>query len=335
MRYIQLFLFFCLLGCKSEKKSDLKSIELANNEIKIQSEELKEIVTYLASDELKGRDTNTEGIDKAAIFIEQKFKDFGVSPYFDSYRDHFEFEITSRDSTSPQASITKKGYNLIGYIEGNDEVLKNEFIIIGAHYDHIGFIDAVENDSIANGANDNAAGSSAVISLARYYSKRKTNKRSILFCLFSAEELGLKGSQHLAKKLKSMDLNLYVMLNFEMIGVPMKGDTYKAYVTGYERSNMAEEINQYLGSDLIGFFPLAKKYRLFRRSDNHPFFEEFGVPAQTICTFDFTNFDYYHKVGDEADLMDYDFMADLINKLAPAIDTMATTTTKEIKLNDG
>ncbi|WP_040282960.1 M28 family peptidase, partial [Psychroserpens damuponensis] len=70
-----------------------------------------------------------------------------------------------------------------------DPVLKNEFVVIGAHYDHIGISNkVVDNDSIANGANDNAAGTSSVLAMAKYFTAKKNNKRSIMFVLFSAEE---------------------------------------------------------------------------------------------------------------------------------------------------
>lgn len=331
MKYIPLILFFLAFSCKSQTKTEIKPVT-------IQSEDVKQIVSFLASDDLKGRDTDTKGIDKAGKFIEGKLKGYGVKPFFTSYRNSFEFDVEasgrSRDTINSTALKTKKGYNIVGYIEGNDETLKTEFIILGAHYDHIGFGKAVENDSIANGANDNAAGSSAVLSLARYFAERKTNKRSILFCLFSAEEYGLRGSRHLAEQLKSNGLNLYAMVNFEMIGVPMENKDYKAYITGFEKTNMAEKINEYTGSSVLGFLPQAKEYQLFKRSDNYPFFEKFKRPCQTISTFDFTNYAHYHGVGDEADLMDYNFMAELINDIAPAIEKMTQTTTQEIKMND-
>ncbi|GAL62396.1 M20/M25/M40 family metallo-hydrolase [Algibacter lectus] len=109
---------------------------------------------------------------------------------------------------------------MVGYIEGNDPGLKDEFVILGAHYDHIGTAKEVNGDVIANGANDDASGTVAVMEWAKYFSQTKTNKRSVLFTLYAAEEMGLKGSGHLAERLKSDSLNVYTMINFEMIGVP-------------------------------------------------------------------------------------------------------------------
>ncbi|WP_298542881.1 M28 family peptidase [uncultured Aquimarina sp.] len=286
----------------------------------ITASDVETIMNFLASDALGGRDTGSEGLEKAAKFIEQEFKKSGIAPYFESYLNTFDAKGTET-------------YNVVGYLEGTDPNLANEFIVLGAHFDHIGNGKDVNGDTIANGANDNAAGSTAVISLAKHFAKVKSNKRSVLFVLFGAEEKGLLGSDHLAKVLKEKNLDLYAMVNFEMIGVPLNDKTYKAYITGYEISNMAEKINEYSGKELIGFLPKAKEFQLFRRSDNYPFYSAFNVPCQTISTFDFTNYDYYHHVDDEVSEMNFEFMAELINDCVPVITNMLNTSTKEIKLN--
>ncbi|MFP2997801.1 M20/M25/M40 family metallo-hydrolase [Spongiivirga sp. MCCC 1A20706] len=279
--------------------------------------DVKKTITYLASDELGGREAGSSGIEKAAQYIEASFKSNGIVPYFSSYRDDL--------------SNFKNSFNVVGLLPGTDATLKNEYIIIGAHYDHIGKGKIVNGDAIANGANDNAAGTVAVMELARYFSKTKSNKRSVIFALFSAEEKGLLGSKHLAKKLKEQNLNLYTMVNFEMIGVPMKGKDYLAYITGYKKSNMADAINSYAGKKVIGFLPTASTYGLFQRSDNYPFYNEFNVPSHTVCTFDFTNFDYYHHVDDEVAQMDIPHMTKVINEMIPPLATMFNTPTREIK----
>ncbi|TMU57636.1 M28 family metallopeptidase [Flagellimonas algicola] len=284
------------------------------------SERIGDLMTYLASDDLKGRDSGSEGIAMAATYIENYFKSYQVKPYFESYRD----TLTNYKKTS---------YNVVGVVEGNDPELKKEYILVGAHYDHIGTIAPENGDYIANGANDNASGTSTVMELARYFSTKKTNKRSLIFALFSAEEKGLLGSEHLAKKLKAADLNLYAMLNFEMTGVPLNSTSYDVYITGYNMSNLAEVCNAYANEKLVGYLPTAKKYGLFQRSDNYPFHKEFGVPSHTFCTFDFTNFNHYHKVGDEVELMDFGHMASLVNRMLPVVEGIANAPTQEIKIN--
>ncbi|MGB5273417.1 MAG: M28 family peptidase [Flavobacteriaceae bacterium] len=282
--------------------------------------EIARIMDFLASDSLQGRDAGSAGIDMAADFIEDIFRKNDVKPYFISYRDTL-------------SNFEKPAFNMVGMVEGNDPTLKNEFIILGAHYDHIGLIDPENNDSIANGANDNASGSTVVLELARYFGKARTNKRSMIFALFSAEEKGLLGSEHLAGKLKAQNLDLYAMLNFEMVGVPLVDKDYLMYLTGYELSNLAMVSNGYAKENLAGFLPKAKEFELFKRSDNYPFHNLFNVPSQTYSTFDFTNFDYYHRVDDEASLMDFDHMAKVVNKIIPVIEGIANAPVKEIKYN--
>lgn len=289
-------------------------------EINVSEEEVSNTLEYLSSEELAGRNTGTEGIEKAAVFIEDVFKKNDIKPFFDTYRDSFEIE-------------GKTGYNLVGLIEGTDPQLKDEFIIIGAHYDHIGQGEPVGGDSLANGANDNASGTTAVLELAKYFAEVDT-KRSILFTLYSAEEMGLVGSANLAKRLKKQGIDPYVMFNIEMIGVPMENKDYSAYITGYELSNLAEKFNEYAGEEVLGFLPQAKEYNLFRRSDNYPFYEEFGIPAQTISTFDFTNYDYYHHVDDEFQYMDVAHMVELIEDVIPGIARMANTNEQEIQMKN-
>lgn len=288
---------------------------------KITEDSIRKSMEFLASDELAGRATGTEGIEKAAVYIEKYFKSNNIKPYFETYRDSFQLgEIT--------------GYNIVGVIEGNDPKLKDEFVILGGHYDHIGKGKEVDGDSIANGANDDASGTIAAMEFGRYFSKSKTNKRSILITLYAAEEMGLKGSAHLAKRLKDEGLNAYTMINFEMIGVPRAKEESMAYMSGYDMSNFATVLNKYAGEEVIGFFPKAKEYQLFYRSDNFPFYKELNIPAHAISTFDFTNFDYYHHVDDEADKMDYVHMKNFMDKMVPALEGMVNAETKEVVLKE-
>lgn len=308
-------LFISALGCK-----EAKEVTASHNSspYSISESSVANTLEYLSSDDLKGRATGTAGIEQAATYIEDEFEAHGLKPYFRSYRDTFEVE-----------GVT--GYNMVALKEGTDPALKDEYIIIGGHYDHVGFARKVGMDSIANGANDNAAGTAAVLELARYFSNRDT-KRSLLFTLFSAEEMGLIGAKHLAGKLNAAPLDLYVMFNIEMIGVPMKNNDYMAYLTGYNKSNLAEKFNRYAGKEVLGFLPEAEKFRLFERSDNHPFYQEFNVPAQTISTFDFSNYDYYHHVKDEFEHMDTAHMTELIEAIAPGLTEMANSPEREIQM---
>ncbi|WP_024479230.1 M28 family metallopeptidase [Cellulophaga baltica] len=301
-------------GVRLQSRTALPAVNFSS------AKDVGDIITFLSSDDLKGREAGSEGIEKAANYIETIFTTHGVKPFFDTYKD----TITN---------FSEPAYNVVGVLEGNDPILKNEIVIIGAHYDHIGLIAPTNGDKIANGANDNASGTTTVLELARYFASNKLNKRTVIFALFTAEEKGLLGSKDLAKRLKEKNINLYTMLNFEMVGVALQDKDYFMYVTGYENSNLAAVANDYSGENLIGFLPSAQKMNLFKRSDNYAFHTAFNVPSQTFCTFDFTNFDHYHGVDDEAELMDFDHMARVVNKSIPMVTGIINAATKEIKYN--
>ena len=327
MRKLYFFASLFIIACGSPKILPTEnSVETAtssqSSKIDFAKEEnVANTLRFLASDDNEGRDSGSKGIEKASVFLENLMKENGIKPYFKTYRDTL-------------LNFDKPAYNIVGYIEGSDEKLKKEYVIIGAHYDHIGKIAAVDGDDIANGANDNASGSTAVTEVMKYFAKNKTNKRSLIFVFFSAEEKGLLGSKHLAKKLKAENLDLYFMFNFEMIGVPMQDKDFLLYVTGFGKTNMASKMNEYAGEKVIGYIPAETKYQLFRASDNYPFFTEFEVPAQTVSTFDFENFDFYHKPGDEFELMNPKHMTNVVNTMIPILEIMMNQPTKEIKIND-
>lgn len=324
MKKLYFLIPFVLLACKSNtpavsekaSKSDSKSLEIS---YKVEESEVSDFLKYLSSDELEGRETGTKGIEKAAVFLEDFFKKNHVKPYFATYRD------TLTNFTSP-------AYNIVGVLEGTDPVLKNEYVVLSAHYDHIGIEKKQQPDVINNGANDDASGVTAVAQMAKYFSKTKSNKRSILFVFFAGEEKGLLGSKSMVEKLKAKNFNLYTQLNIEMIGVPMKRD-YLAYITGFDKSNMAQKINEYTGKKTIGFLPKEAEYELFYRSDNYSFYEAFKKPCQSISTFDFENFDFYHHVSDEFKVMDIPHMTSFIQEFLPAVTKIASTPTEEIVMN--
>lgn len=326
MKKLILILSILFIACGSPKMLQSKVEENSTQEKTLskinfsKEENVAKTLKFLASDDNEGRDSGSNGIEKASVFLENLMKENGVKPYFKTYRDTL-------------SNFDKPAYNIVGHIEGNDSKLKNEYVIIGAHYDHIGKIAAVNGDEIANGANDNASGSTAVTEVMKYFAKNKTNKRSLIFVFFSAEEKGLLGSKHLAKKLKASNLDLYFMFNFEMIGVPMKDKDFLLYLTGFGKTNMASKMNEYNGEKVIGYIPAETKYQLFRASDNYPFFTEFEVPAQTVSTFDFENFDFYHKPDDEFELMDPKHMTNVVNTMIPVLEVMINKPTKEITIN--
>ncbi|WP_378186716.1 M28 family metallopeptidase [Aquimarina sp. W85] len=311
-------LFFGLsIGFAQENKLKLKRVDTI--EIKTA---LQQHITYLASDSLQGRALGSKGYELSAAYAIKEFKSYGVVPFFTTYEDPF---IAKGIDTK----------NIVAFIKGNDSLLSREYIVLGAHLDHIGIQkQAVKTmDSIANGANDNATGVSVVLSLAKHFAKIKSTKRSLIFILFGAEESGLIGSAHIANRFKELEVPIYTMLNFEMVGVPMVDKSYNAYLTGFAKSNMADKLNSYAHKDWIGFLPKAEEYQLFKRSDNYSFYKELKIPSHTLSAFDFSNYDYYHHVDDETSHMNIDFMTALVESIIVCVEKMANTADKEIRLN--
>ncbi len=320
MKQTGIFLFLILItACKSGKtiSTTAEEIDIANFS---NATIIGDHMNFLASDALKGRDTGSEGIDLAASYIIDRMEENGIGSYYNAYQD----TLSNYEATA---------YNIVAVLEGNDSSLKGEVVLVGAHYDHIGVLSAQNGDSIANGANDNASGTATVLELARYFAKARTNKRTMLFALFSAEEKGLRGSAHLAGQMREDGVDLYAVLNFEMTGAPMTDKDYLVYATGFNMSNIGPISNGYAEENIVGFLPTAEGYNLFKRSDNYPFYEVFKIPAHTFSTFDFTNFEYYHKVGDEASIMDFSHMAKVVNKMIPVVQGITNASTKEIILN--
>ncbi len=313
MRKILLLAAMSLVACKSVQNIDVSDYQ-------VKEADVAKTLQYLASDELEGRDSGSEGIEKAALYLQNQFKENGIKPYFSTYFDTL-------------SNYKDVSYNVVGYIEGKDKKLKNEFVILGAHYDHIGITPEVNGeDKINNGANDNASGTTVLSEVTKYLAASKNNKRSVLIVYFSAEEKGLLGSKHLAEKLKNQGINVYTMLNFEMVGVPMKYD-FDVFITGYDFSNMMAKLNEYAGSNLVGKSDMAEKYDLFKASDNYPFYKQFGIPSHTVSAFDFSNFEYYHHPKDEFQVMDTRFMTSIAQKMLPVVTKMINAETREIKVN--
>ena len=203
--------------------------------------------------------------------------------------------------------------NVIGYLPGKSK--KDEFVIFSAHYDHLGIGKPnAAGDSIYNGANDDAAGVTAVISLAKYFSELKNNERSIIFVAFTAEEMGGYGSQYFSGLINAD--KVVAMFNIEMIGTQSKWGENSAYITGFEKSNFGEILQNNLKETAFKFEPDPyPTQQLFYRSDNARL-AGMGVPAHSISTAKMDEEPFYHKQGDEVSTLDLPNMAKIIEAIA-------------------
>ena len=204
------------------------------------------------------------------------------------------------DLKSFQVSYTGKSEqlplcNIAGIIPGKTK--PNEYVIFSGHYDHLGILKPVQGDSIANGADDDASGTTAVIELACYFKKLHNNARTLVFVAFTAEELGGYGSQHFAT---TVDPDKVVaMFNIEMIGKASKFGENSAFITGFERSDFGQILQKNLENTAFKFYPDPyPEQDLFYRSDNASL-ARVGVPAHTISTDQIDIDKLYHTVKDE------------------------------------
>jgi hypothetical protein len=208
--------------------------------------------------------------------------------------------------------------NVVGILPGKSK--PDEYVIFSGHYDHLGIgspeegLPHLATDSIYNGANDDAAGCTAVIMLANYFKKLNNNERTIIFTTFVAEELGGFGSKYFSKQL-SAD-KVVAMFNIEMIGTESKWGTNSAYITGYEKSNMGEILQRNLEKTDFKFYPDPyPEQELFYRSDNATL-AKLGVPAHTISTSKMDSEPNYHSADDEIETLDINNMTKIIKAIA-------------------
>lgn len=225
--------------------------------------------------------------------------------------------------------------NVVGILPGKSK--KDEIVIFSGHFDHLGIAEHPEGtDSVFNGANDDAAGTTAVIMLAKYFKQLNNNERTIVFAAFTAEEIGGFGSQYFSKQFDAS--KVMAMFNIEMIGTESKWGKNSAYITGYEKTDMGKILEKNLTGSAFKFYPDPYvSEQLFYRSDNATL-ARLGVPAHTISTSKMDNEPNYHKVSDEIKTLDIDNMTEIIKAVAisstsiiKGIDTPSRVNTAELK----
>ncbi|MGL2992404.1 M28 family peptidase [Flavobacterium sp. TSSA_36] len=273
---------------------------LAQAQYQISENEVTRIETELASDAMEGRGMFTPGIERASTFIENEFKRIGLTYYKElpTYRQDFLIK-------------GKKANNVIGIIPGKSK--PNEYVIFSGHYDHLG-MKTSGKDTIFNGANDDASGITAVITLAEYFKKKNDNERTLIFVAFTGEETGGYGSSFFSNAINADQV--VAMFNIEMIGTESKWGRNSAYITGFERSDFGTILQKNLVGSGFNFYqdPYPQE-QLFYRSDNARL-AALGVPAHTISTSKMDVEPNYHKVSDEVNTLDMNNMTEIIKSIA-------------------
>jgi hypothetical protein len=259
---------------------------------------LKKHAVYLASDELAGRAPGSEGSGKAAAYIIRNFKEFGLKPVRDDGSWFQEFPLGSPDRSS--GSITAK--NVLAILPGRGK-LGHEAIVVSAHYDHLGSKPArsPKEDTIYNGADDNASGVAAMLLVAEALAADKSSlpesHRSVLFISFDGEEQGLAGSRYYVERpVWPLDKTAAV-INFDMVGRLRMG---KVYASDAETNTVLADRVRKAASER----QLVAETRAggAARSDQQSFLDH-SIPGLQFNTG--INADY-HRVSDHVDKLNMD-----------------------------
>ncbi len=249
----------------------------------IGQERLMQHVETLASDEYEGRGAGTDGGKKAADYMEAAFKELKLAPKGTSeYRQAF-----SRGST--------KMTNVIGMLEGADEKKKDEVVILGAHFDHLGTVE----EKIYHGADDNASGSASLVEIARAFTLGPKPKRTILFIAFDGEEIGLLGSKHFVKNPTVKFAKIAAMVNLDMVS---RGMTEELRVCGAQNSPKLKPLLEELApKDELKLFYDFEKDPHWRWGSDHAPFGDAKIPYLYFGVLDHED---YHKPTDISDKCD-------------------------------
>lgn len=280
----------------------LGSQNLLDYEQMIYQKKQDAILSYLADDMMQGRASGTSGKQIAERFIIGKFKEFGLKPYNWNYTQSFRY----------QDSIAIR--NVVGIIPAS--VISDEYIVISAHYDHLGVLKGV----VYNGADDNASGVTALINLAEMFSTMRKNgkgpAKNLIFVAFDGKELSMAGSEYFVAHLQVPKEKIVCDINLDMLGtdlVPLGNNPEYLIVLGNETLKEREKniINYCNGKyrfqlDISYTFYRSREFsKLFYRLGDHYSFAKAGIPA-LLFTSAFHNYTY--KPTDDVEIINYDIL---------------------------
>ena len=270
------------------------------------TDRLREHVYTLASDSLEGRQAGTEFSRKAAAYIVSKWEETGITPLNgDTYYIPF---------------LRNRYENLAGIIEGNHPVLKDEYIIVGAHYDHLG--SDIDNGEmvIYNGADDNASGTATVIELGRLLKEMQPSLgRSVVLIAFDAEEMGLYGSNNFASNPPFPIKDVKLMLSVDMVGWYKESGYLKYLGSGTIKNGRQLILDSKLNPHGLNVKPQKYERNLLGATDTQGFAQK-GVATLAVTT---GLKSPYHKPEDVAELIDYDGMTLITEHLANLIQAVS------------
>lgn len=320
-RFSFLLVLLLLISCSVTKNT-------VSNESEVKT--LKEDIYILASDDFMGRETGTEGERLAAEYIIKEFREIGIKPLpgMKDYRQAFPFSANPHFNAEDghPTGDNNMGHNIMGYLDNDSE----SYILIGAHYDHLGMGGPFSREpdvvAVHNGADDNASGVASLFSIARHL-KSKDLESNILFVAFSGEEFGLWGSKYLVDHLPVDRESIRFMINLDMVG--RLSEKNELVVNGTGTSSIWEEVLEKANKDVD--LLLVKKESGSGPSDHSVFYRD-SVAVLAMFT---GQHEDYHKSTDDAHKLNYpgiamitEFTSNVVD-LADEIETIDFIKTKD------
>ena len=278
---------------------------------------------FLASDAMQGRKSMSGYERIAAEYIGSQFMQFGLEPAGDiGFDGKPTFVQAAPVGQSPKGSLYT--WNAVAKITGTDKILGSQVILVSSHLDHLGERESAPgDDTIFNGADDDASGSVAVLEIARTLRKGLRPRRTVYFVCFGSEEMGGKGAAYFVSHLPFAKENLVANLEFEMIGRPdAKVKPEELWLTGYERSNLGPELAK-RGAKLVQD-PHPEQH-FFQRSDNYTLAKQ-GIIAHTVSSYGLHK--DYHQASDEIRTIDFVHMTRSINSMIAPIQWLVNSNFK-------
>src|ERR1700733_2245420 len=286
-------------------------------------------MNFLADDELHGRGSATRDEHIAALFVAAQLQSLGLEPGGDNgtflqksaLPDPLPDRVQQRLSKF-QDVPRKETWNAVGILRGT--TTPNEVILLTAHLDHLGIGPAnASGDTIYNGADDDASGTTAVLTLAHLLATGPRPKRTIVFALFGSEEIGGFGNQAFLQRPPVPLSSIVANLEFEMIGRPDSAvPAGTLWLTGFDRSNLGPELAKH-GAHLVN--DPHPKENFFRRSDNYALAQQ-GIIAQTVSSYGLHK--DYHQPSDEIRTIDFTHMTNAIASMVNPIRWLADSAWK-------
>lgn len=223
----------------------------------ITENEIKDHILFLASGKNAGRYPGTKANRKVVKYIIKDFKKQGLIPLEKGYQQKFKARLRVGKGEDEKPLVNTS--NVVAYLEGNDPLLKNEYIILGAHYDHLGLdgpgSKSDQKKTIHYGADDNASGTAALLEIAEKMAAHKQDlKRSVIFIAFGAEEQGLLGSQYFVDNPLVPLSQIKLMINMDMVG--RLNNENHVYINGAGTFPNGVSFMQTLG-DSLGLTPVV------------------------------------------------------------------------------